>query len=106
MKNRREFTSKISQFLVEMILAGETPVIDWVLRDTETQHRFFKAGKSKCDGYIKKSRHQNAMAMDIYFIREDGSFNWNIEKYEFWHKIWQEKYGGSPMISWDGGHFE
>jgi len=28
------------------------------------------------------------------------------DRYVKWHKIWEEKYGGKPMITWDCGHWE
>lgn len=34
-------------------------------RDQETQNKYFKDNKSKCDGIIKKSKHQEGKAIDI-----------------------------------------
>lgn len=107
--NRIEFSKRITQLLNEMLQAGENFIIDYVYRSAEEQKRLFEQGKSKCDGYRIKSAHQEGRAMDIYFltITDDGYvIDQNGKKYEKWHKIWEEKYGGKPMISWDKGHFE
>lgn len=105
--NRREFTNKIAQLIMEMIVDGEQPILDYALRSAEEQNRLFKAGKSKCDGYEKKSRHQFGKAVDIYFYNEKQSILdfTSKEKYEKWHKRWQEM-GGREIISWDLGHYE
>lgn len=36
------------------------------LRTEDDQNSLFKAGKSKCDGYKKKSYHQSGNALDFY----------------------------------------
>ena len=55
--------------------AIKTSPIDFVItegvRTAERQNQCFKAGKSKCDGYIKKSNHQKKVdgyghAVDLY----------------------------------------
>lgn len=35
-------------------------------RTDEEQHELFEQGKSKCDGYSKRSRHQSGLAFDIF----------------------------------------
>lgn len=105
--DRQEFTNNISMFLQHLIVLGEQPVIDFVLRSAEEQNRLFKQGLSKCDGYEKKSKHQFGISADLYLTDENGNiqFEWNKEKAEKYHKIWED-YGGKPMIEWDRGHFE
>jgi peptidoglycan L-alanyl-D-glutamate endopeptidase CwlK len=45
------------------------------LRSDEEQNRLFHAGKSKLDGYEKKSKHQSGNAIDVYaFV--DGRASW------------------------------
>lgn len=45
------------------------------LRTAEQQNAIFKKGYSRCDGYIKKSRHQSGRAVDLVpFI--DGKPTW------------------------------
>ena len=107
MTNRREFTKKIAELIIQMCKEKEQPILDYALRSAEEQNRLFKAGKSKCDGYQKISAHQRGKAMDIYFYNEkQGILDFTTkEKYKRWHKKWEEK-GGKPMIEWDVGHFE
>lgn len=46
------------------------------LRSQEHQNRLYKAGKSKCDGYVKISNHQLGMALDFYAY-VDGKASWD-----------------------------
>jgi peptidoglycan L-alanyl-D-glutamate endopeptidase CwlK len=48
------------------------------LRTAEEQYILFKDGKSKCDGFKKKSYHQSGKAFDI-FAYVDGSASWDKE---------------------------
>jgi hypothetical protein len=111
--NRVDFTINIVGVLYEMILLGEHPIIDYVLRSTEEQKRLFDKGLSKCDGTTNYSAHQSAKAMDIYFPDLDD-IDKDLDKnellpprlgWEHWHEVW-EHHGGKPMIEWDKGHFE
>lgn len=44
----------------------------------EVQHALFLDGKSKCDGYNKKSYHQTGNALDFYAY-VDGKASWKKE---------------------------
>lgn len=46
------------------------------LRTVAQQARLFANGKSKCDGYLKKSKHQSGRAIDFYAYVE-GRASWN-----------------------------
>ena len=46
------------------------------LRTAEDQYKLFKDGKSKCDGFKKKSYHQSGKAFDI-FAYVDGDASWS-----------------------------
>lgn len=48
------------------------------LRSAEEQNRLFHAGKSKLDGYEKKSKHQSGNAIDVYAY-VDGRASWMPE---------------------------
>ena len=51
---------------------------DGGIRTAERQNELFKAGKSKLDGYNKKSEHQSGKALDFYaFV--DGKASWEKE---------------------------
>ena len=45
-------------------------------RTAEAQKALFDAGSSKCDGVIKKSKHQSANALDFY-AWVDGRASWH-----------------------------
>lgn len=45
-------------------------------RTAETQHKLFLDGKSKADGYEKKSNHQTGNAVDV-FAYVDGKASWD-----------------------------
>lgn len=47
-------------------------------RTEETQHKLFKDGKSKADGYTNKSNHQTGNAVDVYAY-VDGKASWQQE---------------------------
>ena len=48
------------------------------LRTAERQHEIFCAGNSRCDGTIKKSKHQDGKALDFYaFV--NGKASWKHE---------------------------
>ena len=100
---RREFTRKISELLLEMIEAGEEPVLDYVLRSTTGQKEMFDRGVSGCDGTVKKSSHQSAKAADIYLVEYNSSgkpyvqYDWDTAKARLWHDRWV-RMGGRGMI--------
>ena len=104
--NRVEFTSKIAHLIVT---ANETlgydVLGDWWLRDSSTQRRLFEEGKSKCDGFTRKSAHQSGCALDIYIVGQDGKLSWDRSRYNALHDYW-DQLGGKPRIEWDLGHFE
>lgn len=48
------------------------------VRTPEEQALLFKEGKSKADGYLKKSKHQDGKAVDVYAY-VDGKASWEKE---------------------------
>ena len=111
--NRTEFTEKITRFMCEIFDSGERIILCEAFRPEIAQVFYFLTGKSKLDGINKKSNHQFGKAVDFHFIGLDGQLiikghpEWkDASLYIKWHKIWQEKYGGKPMISWDTPHWE
>ncbi len=107
MSKRVDFTRALRVLLDSMIQNDDRPVIDYVKRSDEEQKRLFDAGLSRCDGRRSISKHQLALAVDIYLINEDGTLHdWHSDKKaEMYHHLW-ESLGGKPMLSWDKGHFE
>lgn len=51
------------------------------LRNLKTQQEYFKNGSSKCDGIIKKSKHQEGKAIDIMCYDENGKGTWEHKYY-------------------------
>lgn len=56
--------------------AGVPVVVTSTLRTAEEQNAAFRSGKSKCDGYIKKSYHQSGNAFDQTFANAKGNPYW------------------------------
>jgi hypothetical protein len=102
---RVEFTKMLVKLVLYALGKGYNVVIDYVLRSTEEQNRLFQLGKSRCDGYKVKSKHQLGLAADVYVVNDKGEFVWDREPYVVLHQYW-ESIGGRPMIEWDLGHFE
>ena len=49
---------------------------DGGLRTADRQRELFDKGVSKCDGFIRKSRHQSGLALD-FFAYVDGKASWD-----------------------------
>ena len=50
-------------------------------RTAERQHELFENGKSKADGYHKKSKHQSGRALDFYaYVAQNGVKAFQITK--------------------------
>lgn len=46
------------------------------LRTSEEQKKLFDEGKSRCDGFTRKSRHQSGRALDFYaFVNGEASWD-------------------------------
>lgn len=121
---RREFTKNITSLIAYMISMGEQPIFDFCLRSTEEQQRLYAQGRTLIDniwvitdknkvvtfkdGITFLSEHQSGKAMDIYLWNKEKQkvdYEWQQEKAILWHKIWQDKYNGKPMLSFDAPHF-
>ena len=54
-----------------------------VFRTAEEQHRLYLEGKTACDGYVKKSKHQSWLACDMAILSDDGTdFLWVDTRYD------------------------
>ena len=106
---RVKFTRCLRNLLHRMIEDGTDPVVDYLLRSKHEQKRLYDAKLSKCDGVKKKSDHQYARAIDIYFVingKIDFAYSTlEAKKYaKRYHNFWQAM-GGKPMIKWDLPHY-
>jgi len=64
------------------------------LRTLQEQQYFFSKGLSRCDGIVKKSRHQSGNAIDIYaYVAGKASYKYEHMKYltDLFKKIAKEK---------------
>jgi peptidoglycan L-alanyl-D-glutamate endopeptidase CwlK len=84
-KKSKERRKGVDQRLIEISdLAIKITKVDFGhpeyagMRTDDEQHELFKQGRSKADGYQKKSRHQTGLALDFYaFV--DGKASWEKE---------------------------
>ncbi len=80
-------------------------------RTPEQQHVLYLDGKSKCDGYTKRSAHQDWLAIDIVMVNPDGALEWKRdERYEKLGAYWRNQLGNVWGGDWkslnDIYHFE
>ncbi len=113
--NRIEFTQNIVALLHQMILLGETPIMDFCKRSDAEQARLYRIGRDRegkkvgdtvtnCDGVSTISAHQRGRALDILFLDGDKIVDPKAG-WDHWHQIW-EQWGGAKMLEWDRSHFE
>lgn len=93
--------SKLIQFANDN---GFPVTLSYAKRTKAGQKELFLAGKSKCDGEIKRSDHQDGKAYDLYIIF-DGKICQEKAKYDILHEYW-ELLGGKPMIQFSNGTFD
>jgi hypothetical protein len=120
MSNRSDFTRQIAKLFVEMWIAKVEVVLDFAKRSDEEQFRLYKIGRTQdpsgnwiitgnkvtnCDGLIKRSAHQDALAVDAYIIVAGKIAPDDDPLWAKWHQRWVEL-GGKPMLEWDKGHWE
>jgi hypothetical protein len=88
------------------------------IRDAEMQAALYKIGRrgiagektvTDCDGYVRKSLHQSACAMDITIVNQDGETVWDEAPYRMLADFWKSSggiWGGdftSPREIWHYG---
>jgi len=88
------------------------------MRTAEQQHELYLAGKSKCDGYKIKSKHQSGNAVDV-FAYVNGKASWSdvhlgmiagvvlSEAARLGVELtWGGTFGSDNFNGWDKPHFE
>ena len=86
--------------------------LDGYSRTPEEQNALFRAGKSKCDGYIKESMHQKDRARDIVIVDDKGNPVNNYgdhPHYAVLGRFWEDiggTWGGNFKTFRDVFHFE
>jgi peptidoglycan LD-endopeptidase CwlK len=67
-------------------------------RTAEEQHKLFLEGKSKCDGYQRRSKHQDWLAVDLGIVNAEGTdFLWTDPRYAKLGEL-----GESLGLTWGG----
>lgn len=85
-------------------------------RSEERQQELYKEGKSRCDGIIKKSKHQEGKAIDfVCYNPNTNRITWDKQYYIEVAKLFKEKakelgiairWGGDFVGFFDGPHIE
>lgn len=100
---------RVMKLLLYLISEGENFTIGDAFRSREEQNRLFKLDPpvTKCDGFIRRSRHQDKLAIDILFFSPEGQYMRKApeDKVKKYHDYWSA-IGGRPLIAWDPCHFE
>jgi hypothetical protein len=97
---RTDFLYKIGKLLVFAEERG-IPIICFTFhRTVKEQYDEFLAGRSNCDGTIKKSQHQKWLAMDFVIVDEQGNCVWeDVPEYRVLGEYW-ESLGGTWGGRW------
>jgi hypothetical protein len=78
---------------------------DGGIRTDDRQFELYSMGKSKADGYTKKSRHQSGDALDVYAY-VDGKASWKKEHLAIIAAaMLQAAIESGVKVKW-GGHFK
>lgn len=77
-------------------------------RTPEQQHQRFQDGLSKCDGYTKRSKHQDHRAVDLAVVAGNDCVWLHIPEYDVLGQFWKNLGGvwGGDWKSDDIYHFE
>jgi len=95
---RRIFAIRLSNLLLLAETASIPIVIFAYYRTAEEQHKLFLEKKSKCDGYQRRSKHQDWLACDIGIVNAEGTdFLWTDERYRKLGEL-----GESLGLTWGG----
>ena len=98
---RRLFLFKLSSLMLLLDAHGIPVTVFSFFRTADEQRRLYDEGKSKCDGYIKRSRHQDWLAADIAILNDARTdFLWTDERYAKVGEL-AEKIGLVWGGSWD-----
>ena len=80
---RRLFLFKLSCLCVLLDAHGIPVCIFTLYRTAEEQKKLYDEGKSKCDGYIVRSRHQDWLAADIGILNDARTdILWSDPRYD------------------------
>lgn len=108
-QKRIKFLKMFAAFTGMAIASDIDFIVTTFYRTAAEQNERFTEGKSYCDGYSTKSKHQKWLAIDLVVI-EDSQCLWaHVPEYDKLGKIW-ESLGGTWGGRWasldDIYHFE
>ena len=90
MNKRIEFFHRIALLVLYANLKGIRLLPFRFYSTAEEQNKLFKEKKSNCDGYKKRSRHQQWRAIDFVIIDEKGNSIWkHIPEYDALGETWE-----------------
>jgi peptidoglycan L-alanyl-D-glutamate endopeptidase CwlK len=110
-EKRIAFFYNFSKLVIQAKIQDIDLIITGVFRTPEQQHAVYLAGKSQCDGYVKRSKHQDWLAVDAYVVK-DGAIVWgDCPEYQTIGQLWKDLgmiWGGDfkGIVAGDLGHFE
>ena len=98
LERRYLFSKKLAALIMLADAHGIRVAPFAMFRTAEEQHRLYLEGKTACDGYEKKSKHQSWLACDMAILSDDGTdFLWVDTRYDKLGEL-AEKLG----LTWGG----
>lgn len=80
---RRLFLFKLSSLMLLLDAHGIPVTVYSFFRTADEQKKLYDEGKSRCDGYIKRSRHQDWLAADLGILNDARTdFLWADPRYD------------------------
>ena len=100
-QQRIEFFKNFASLTTVSASSGIDFLVTCFYRSPEEQRQKFDEGKSQCDGYTKKSRHQLWLAIDVVLIDDDSQCVWaHVPEYDTMGQMW-EAMGGEWGGRWE-----
>ena len=88
---------------------GSKVIVTQTVRDCRDQELYFSQGKSKARCGESLHNYEPSLAIDIAFVKPDGTLNWNRKPFDKIGKFVEGKgfeWGGSFPNFYDGGHLQ
>ena len=109
-EQRIDFFNKFAAFTTVAVSSGIDFLVTCFYRPPAEQEKLFNEGKSMCDGYTKKSRHQLWLDIDIVLVDDTGQCVWaHVPEYDTLGQMWEAmggEWGGRWASLGDIYHFQ